>query len=170
MVGIWIIVCIQKPSHHFLQTFPHYACLSLCSDIVHFIQNNSLYFVCYGWSAQTSPKRWFGKHEYDVKLWRYKQRTPNTNDTIRHWIKSFMKIFYVRHCCFSLSPCDDVITLRWIRSSNRRMRLVEWWVLYSCYAEGRRFDFLFGRLQRWPESLFQTPTPLLFQKFWIRVQ
>jgi len=21
-MGIWIIVCIQKPSHHFLQTFP----------------------------------------------------------------------------------------------------------------------------------------------------
>jgi len=21
MVGIWVIVCIQKPSHHFLQTF-----------------------------------------------------------------------------------------------------------------------------------------------------
>ena len=24
--------------------------------------------------------------------------------------------------------------------------------------------------QRWPESLFQTPTPLLFQNFWIRVR
>jgi len=23
---------------------------------------------------------------------------------------------------------------------------------------------------RWPESLFQTPTPLLFQNFWIRVR
>jgi len=22
LVGIWVIVCIQKPSHHFLQTFP----------------------------------------------------------------------------------------------------------------------------------------------------
>jgi len=21
LVGIWVIVCIQKPSHHFLQTF-----------------------------------------------------------------------------------------------------------------------------------------------------
>jgi len=25
-------------------------------------------------------------------------------------------------------------------------------------------------LQRWPKSLFQTPTPLLFQTFWIRVR
>ena len=25
-------------------------------------------------------------------------------------------------------------------------------------------------LQRWPESLFQTPTPLLFQHFWIRAR
>jgi len=24
--------------------------------------------------------------------------------------------------------------------------------------------------QRWPKSLFQTPTPLLFQKFWIRIR
>jgi len=24
--------------------------------------------------------------------------------------------------------------------------------------------------QRWPESLFQTPAPLLFQNFWIRVR
>jgi len=29
---------------------------------------------------QTSPKRWIEKHEYDVMLWRHKQRTPNTND------------------------------------------------------------------------------------------
>jgi len=170
MVGIWIIVCIQKPSHHFLQTFPSLRMIKFV------FRYSSLYpkqfsLFCLLWLISANfAKRWFGKHEYDVKLWRYKQRTPNTNDTIRHWIKSFMKIFYVRHCCFSLSPCDDVITLRWIRSSNRRMRLVEWWVLYSCYAEGRRFDFLFGRLQRWPESLFQTPTQLLFQKFWIRVQ
>jgi len=27
------------------------------------------------------------KHEYDVKLWRHKQRTPNTNDHLCHWIK-----------------------------------------------------------------------------------
>jgi len=27
-----------------------------------------------------------------------------------------------------------------------------------------------GASQRWPESLFQTPTPFLFQNFWILVQ
>jgi len=35
----------------------------------------------------------------DVKLWHHKQRTPNTNDTICHWMKpSPMKNFCVRHC------------------------------------------------------------------------
>jgi len=34
------IVWVQKPSHHFLQTFRplSYACLRLCLAIVHFIQ------------------------------------------------------------------------------------------------------------------------------------
>jgi len=36
-------------------------------------------------------KRWFGKHEYDVKLWRHKQPTPNTNDTTRRWINPLWK-------------------------------------------------------------------------------
>jgi len=52
LMGTWVIVCIQKASHHFLQTFVHYACLRLRSTISHFIQNNRLYFVCNGWSAQ----------------------------------------------------------------------------------------------------------------------
>jgi len=40
LVGIWVIVWVQKPSHHFLQTFRPlgYACLRLCSVIVHFIR------------------------------------------------------------------------------------------------------------------------------------
>jgi len=39
-VGIWVIVWVQKPSHHFLQTFRPlgYAYLRLCSEIVHFIR------------------------------------------------------------------------------------------------------------------------------------
>jgi len=36
----------------FFRPFTHYARLTLCSVIVHFIQNNCLCFVCYGWSAQ----------------------------------------------------------------------------------------------------------------------
>jgi len=28
----------------------HYACLRLCSEIVHFIRNNCFYIVCCGWS------------------------------------------------------------------------------------------------------------------------
>jgi len=30
----------------FCRPFVHYACLRLCSAIVHFIRNNCLYFVC----------------------------------------------------------------------------------------------------------------------------
>jgi len=36
----------------FCRPFVYYACLSLCSAIVHFIQNNCLYVVCLGWSAK----------------------------------------------------------------------------------------------------------------------
>jgi len=36
----------------FCRPFVHYACLRLCSAIVHFIWNNCLCFVYYGWSAQ----------------------------------------------------------------------------------------------------------------------
>jgi len=43
-------------SRNYLTTFCrpliHYICLRLCSALVHFIRNNCLYFVCYGWSAQ----------------------------------------------------------------------------------------------------------------------
>jgi len=39
------------------------------------------------------------KHEYDVKLWRHKQRTPNTNDHSMPLNElPPMKIFCVRHC------------------------------------------------------------------------
>ena len=40
LVRNWVIVWVQKPSHHFLQTFRPlgHACLRLCSAIVHFIR------------------------------------------------------------------------------------------------------------------------------------
>ena len=37
------------------------------------------------------------KHENYVKLWRHKQRTPNTNDHHMTLNQPHMKIFYVRH-------------------------------------------------------------------------
>jgi len=39
------------------------------------------------------------KHEYDVKLWRYKECSPNTvlMTTICNWMKPRMKIFCARH-------------------------------------------------------------------------
>jgi len=36
----------------FCRPFVHYACLRLCSAVVHFIGNNCFCFVCYGWAAQ----------------------------------------------------------------------------------------------------------------------
>jgi len=42
---------IQKSRNHltaFCRPFVHYACLRLCSEIVHLIRNNCLYFVPYG--------------------------------------------------------------------------------------------------------------------------
>ena len=35
-MGIWLIVCIQKPSRHFLQTFPSTTHVRLSSAILHF--------------------------------------------------------------------------------------------------------------------------------------
>jgi len=89
---------------HFCKPFVHYACLRLCSEIVQFILKNCVYFVWYGWSAQTTPKRRFGKHKYDVILRRHRQCTPNTNDTTRTPLNETpsMKIFCVRHCA---QPC-----------------------------------------------------------------
>jgi len=37
--------------------------LRLCSAIIYFIQNNCLYFLCYGRSALTSLKTWFWKYQ-----------------------------------------------------------------------------------------------------------
>jgi len=37
----------------FCRPFAHYAWF--CSAIVHFIQNNFLYFVCYGWERECWP-------------------------------------------------------------------------------------------------------------------
>ena len=42
----------------FCRPFAHYACLSLCSAIVHFIQNNCLYSVCYGFAKTLVWKTW----------------------------------------------------------------------------------------------------------------
>jgi len=38
------------------------------------------------------------KHEYDVKLWRHKQRTLNANDNHMLLNEPPMKIFCVRYC------------------------------------------------------------------------
>jgi len=52
----WWEFGLSSASRNHITTFCrpslHYACLRLCSAIVHFIRINCLYFVCYGWSAQ----------------------------------------------------------------------------------------------------------------------
>ena len=67
--------------------------------------------------------------------------------------------------------CDHV----WKRGPSPQSGLVCWkWKSFglSKYALvcGTLSRFTFVISQRWPESLFQTPTPLLFQNFWIRVR
>jgi len=41
---------------------------------------------------------------------------------------------------------------------------------FSDQVEVVSCSYITSMLQRWPESLFQTPTPLLFQNFWIRIR
>jgi len=53
------------------------------------------YFVCYGWSAQTSPKRWFEKREYDVTNNAHQTQMP---PCATEWMELPVKIFCVRHC------------------------------------------------------------------------
>jgi len=48
----WVIVFIQQPSRHILQTFGQLRILWLCYVIVYFIRSKCFYFVYYGWSAQ----------------------------------------------------------------------------------------------------------------------
>ena len=47
----WLSTASRNNPTAFCRPFVHYACLRLCSAIFHFIRNNCLYFVCYGWSA-----------------------------------------------------------------------------------------------------------------------
>jgi len=56
IIRFWWESGLSSASRNLLTTycrpFVHYACLRLCSAVVHFIRNNCLYFVCCGWSVQ----------------------------------------------------------------------------------------------------------------------
>jgi len=56
IIRLWLESGSSSASKNYLTTFcrpfVHYWYLRLYSAIVHFIRNNCLYFVCYGWSAQ----------------------------------------------------------------------------------------------------------------------
>jgi len=87
LVGIWITICIQKPSHHFLQTFRPLRMFEIV------FRDSSLYskqlvFLCLLWLISANfaktlfPKAW---------IWRQIMTSQTThtkyNDTIRHWMK-----------------------------------------------------------------------------------
>jgi len=50
IIRFWWESGLSSASRNYLATFcrpfVHYACLRLCSAVVHFIRNNCLYFVC----------------------------------------------------------------------------------------------------------------------------
>jgi len=51
VIRVWVIVCNQKPPHHFLQTFRPLRMFKILFRDSSLIRNNCLYFVCYGLSA-----------------------------------------------------------------------------------------------------------------------
>jgi len=52
-MGIWVIVCVQKPSHHFLQTFRPLRMFNIVFRDSPLYSKQLSLFVCYGWTAQT---------------------------------------------------------------------------------------------------------------------
>jgi len=53
LVGIWVIDCIEKPSHHFLQTFRE---LRMFKIVVHHskLYSKQLSLICLLWLSSTS--------------------------------------------------------------------------------------------------------------------
>ena len=83
LLGIWIIVCIQKPSPHFLHTFRPLRMFKIVFRDRPLYPNH-LSIFCLLWLISAN----FAKTLVWITwIWRHKQRTPNTNDTIRHWMK-----------------------------------------------------------------------------------
>jgi len=48
LVGIWVIVCVQKPSRHFLQTFHPLRMFKIVFRVSPLCPKQCLYFICYG--------------------------------------------------------------------------------------------------------------------------
>ena len=97
-MGIWVIVCIQKPSHHFLQIFRPLHMFEIVFRDSSFYPKQYLHFVCYGLSAQTSPKRLVWK----TGIWRQIMMSQTTHTKYKwHHMplnENPMKIFCVRPC------------------------------------------------------------------------
>ena len=86
------------------------------------------------------------KHEYNVKLW------PDVTNTARQMQMTTICYWMKPPWNFSAHPTDLICTFQILKS----FCATKIWSLRIYY--------------RWPESLFQTPTPLLFQIFWIRIR
>jgi len=87
---------------------------------------------------------WKGSHWFCLqclKTFCYFLRQNQENGCLKNYIR--VRIFKDRPV-----PIDQVLCTRFM----------------LCLLQSWRFQ------KRWPESLFQTPTPLLFQSFWIRVR
>jgi len=93
LVGIWITICIQKPSHHFLQTFHHLRMFKIV------FRDSSLYskqmcLSCVLWLISAN----FAKTlVWKAWIWRQIMMSQTThtkcNDTIRLWMKPPLEHF-----------------------------------------------------------------------------
>ena len=101
-MGIWITICIQKPSHHFLQTFRPLRMFKIV------FRESSLYskqlcLLCLLWlSSANFAKTLFWK----AWIWRQIMTSQTThtkyNDTIRHWMKPPWKFSAYATACSHL--------------------------------------------------------------------
>ena len=118
LVGIWVIVCIQEPSHYFFQTFrPLRMFKIVCRDSSLHPKQLSLY--CLLWLNSSNFAKTF---VWKTWIWRHKQRTPNTDDTIRHWMKptheNFLRTPLPWDTAWRMSCLFSTESRNWRRSPN----------------------------------------------------
>jgi len=160
IIRFWWVSGLLSASRNQLTTFcrpfAHYACWGLRSVIICSIQNNFLYFVCYGWSAQTSPKHWFEKHEcdvnYDVTNNRHKiQMTPCATEWPPH--QNFLHTPLVAAHRRWLSK-DVIDTVSWLSQST------DIFTKFNCNCRGMALTSLKPNQQYSPSC----PSLILFKR------
>jgi len=90
LLGIWVIVCIQKPSHHFLQTFrPLRMFPILLRDSSLYPTQLSLFSLLWLISASADHIDYFTKFCSMIELLHELKKTPVVNiEAFRHLIMS----------------------------------------------------------------------------------